>query len=197
MALPKQDPAAKASRVAAADGKVYFSYASIHTAVSSLVPRCREFRCAVRCRPLLLPTNCCRQQRAVSQPHPSLPACRRPAAYPTGLSVRAAVSFHRPDVIVAIGGGGFIPARMLRTELKVPILAVSLELYDDTTNTINGSVKRIQWFDETSGAGRELVQGKRVLIMDEVDDTRTTLKFCVEELLRTSQPAAVVNAYCV
>ena len=40
-----------------------------------------------------------------------------------------------PDVIVAIGGGGFIPARMLRTELKIPILAVSLELYDDTTNT--------------------------------------------------------------
>lgn len=25
------------------------------------------------------------------------------------------------------------------------------------------------------------VRGKRVLIMDEVDDTRTTLKYCVEE----------------
>ena len=26
------------------------------------------------------------------------------------------------------------------------------------------------------------VRGKRVLIMDEVDDTRTTLKYCVEEV---------------
>ena len=25
-----------------------------------------------------------------------------------------------PDVIIAIGGGGFIPARMLRTEIKIP-----------------------------------------------------------------------------
>lgn len=41
-------------------------------------------------------------------------------------------------------------------------------------------VKKVQWFDETSGVGKQ-VRGKRVLIMDEVDDTRTTLKYCVEE----------------
>ena len=45
-----------------------------------------------------------------------------------------------PDVFVAIGGGGFIPARMLRTEVKKPILAVSLELYDDATKTANETV---------------------------------------------------------
>jgi len=33
------------------------------------------------------------------------------------------VKAFRPDVIVAIGGGGFIPARMLRTEVKVLIAA--------------------------------------------------------------------------
>ena len=44
---------------------------------------------------------------------------------------------YNPDVIVAIGGGGYIPARMLRTALNVPILAVSLELYNDDTNTKN------------------------------------------------------------
>ena len=42
--------------------------------------------------------------------------------------------------MVAIGGGGFIPARMLRTQLKIPILAVSLELYDDSTNTAKAAV---------------------------------------------------------
>jgi hypoxanthine phosphoribosyltransferase len=40
----------------------------------------------------------------------------------------------KPDVIVAIGGGGFIPARMLRTQIKIPILAVSLEVVNITKN---------------------------------------------------------------
>ena len=107
--LAKQDPAGKMLRVAAADGKVYFSYSQIHAAVSSMVPRIRQFK---------------------------------------------------PDVIIAIGGGGFIPARMLRTELKIPILAVSLELYNDDTNTRNASVKRIQWYDEQQGLGLDAVRGK-------------------------------------
>lgn len=95
-----------------------------------------------------------------------------------------------PDVIIAIGGGGFIPARMLRTQIRKPILAVSLELYDDDTGQKGQRVKKVQWFDETSGVGRE-VRGKRVLIMDEVDDTRTTLKYCVEEVMKTNAPAAI------
>jgi hypoxanthine phosphoribosyltransferase len=85
----KQDPDEKARRAAAArsvasDGKIYFSYAQVASAVMACVPAVEEFK---------------------------------------------------PDVFVAIGGGGFIPARMLRTKVKKPILAISLELYDDATNT--------------------------------------------------------------
>ena len=98
-----------------------------------------------------------------------------------------------PAVIVAIGGGGFIPARMLRTELKIPILAVSLELYDDSTNTARSRVKKIQWFDETSEVGSR-VRGQKILIVDEVDDTRTTLQYCVEEIIRTNGPAEIAVA---
>ena len=87
----------------------------------------------------------------------------------------------KPDVIIAIGGGGFIPARMLRTEIKVPILAVSLELYDDSTNTARTTVVRKQWYDIDSELGK-LVKGGRVLIVDEVDDTRATLEYCVKEV---------------
>ncbi|CAE8589344.1 unnamed protein product [Polarella glacialis] len=87
----------------------------------------------------------------------------------------------KPDVIVAIGGGGFIPARILRTEVKIPILAVSLELYDDATKTANKHVLKKQWFDETSGVGNT-VRGRRVLAVDEVDDTRATLEYCIREL---------------
>lgn len=65
----------------------------------------------------------------------------------------------QPDVMIAIGGGGFIPACMLRTELRVPILAVSLELYDDATNSIKEQgVICHQWFDKTCEPGK-LVQG--------------------------------------
>jgi len=96
-----------------------------------------------------------------------------------------------PTVIVAIGGGGFIPARMLRSELKVPILAVSLELYDDATKAPqpDGQVKIKQWFDPESELARSTVHGGRVLIVDEVDDTRATLQFCAEELLGLTKQA--------
>jgi len=50
----------------------------------------------------------------------------------------------KPDVILAIGGGGFIPARIIRTSLKIPMLAVALSLYDDKTNTARKKVDRIQ-----------------------------------------------------
>ena len=103
----------------------------------------------------------------------------------------ARVKAFRPDVIVAIGGGGFIPARMLRTEVKVPIVAVGLELYDDSTNTINENGVQIkQWFSTEYGPGA-LVENGRVLVVDEVDDTRTTLAACVAELRKRHSPAEV------
>jgi hypoxanthine phosphoribosyltransferase len=98
-----------------------------------------------------------------------------------------------PSVIIAIGGGGFIPARMLRTELNIPILAVSLELYDDTNNTARPTVKKIQWFDEQSEVGSK-VRNHKILIVDEVDDTRTTLQYCVEEVIKTNNPSDIAIA---
>ena len=97
----------------------------------------------------------------------------------------------KPDVMIAIGGGGFIPARMLRTELKIPILAVSLELYDDKTKSIRDSgVICHQWFNEQSEPGK-LVKNGNVLIVDEVDDTRTTLQYAVEQVFEKCHPAKV------
>lgn len=97
-----------------------------------------------------------------------------------------------PAVIIAIGGGGYVPARMLRTSLKIPVLAVSLELYDDATNTISEvGVRKIQWYDERSDTGSR-VAGNRVLVVDEVDDTRTTLQYCVEELARADDPPSEI-----
>ncbi|BFZ57890.1 hypoxanthine-guanine phosphoribosyltransferase [Savitreella phatthalungensis] len=108
----------------------------------------------------------------------------------------------RPDLILAIGGGGFIPARILRTFLKVPgqknipIQAIGLVLYEDlgtgVEEQIGAEVQRIQWLDFSTMGGKSLL-GKRILIVDEVDDTRTTLHYAVRELLKdaTSQAEAV------
>lgn len=103
-----------------------------------------------------------------------------------------AIKAFKPDVIVAIGGGGFIPARMIRTELKtVPILAVSLELYDDKTDTARTEVKKNQWFTEEAGTYGAMPRGGRVLIVDEVDDSRRTLEYAVKTLQETNEPSAV------
>lgn len=98
----------------------------------------------------------------------------------------------KPDLIIAIGGGGFIPARMLRTFLKEPgqpnirIMAIILSLYEDihTVGTqaeqLGTQVVRTQWIDYAQSKV-DLVN-KNVLIIDEVDDTRTTLHYAVSEL---------------
>jgi phosphoribosyl-AMP cyclohydrolase/hypoxanthine phosphoribosyltransferase len=86
---------------------------------------------------------------------------------------------------VAIGTGGFIPARILKTYLRKSIYTVGVALYDDK-NQMADSPRKIQWIDEVE---RKL-EGRRVLLVDEVDDSRTTLAYCLGELL-THAPAEI------
>jgi hypoxanthine phosphoribosyltransferase len=85
------------------------------------------------------------------------------------------------DCIVAIGTGGFIPARIFKTYIPKPIFTVGIQYYDENNNPAE-SPRKIQWIDEVE---RKL-QGKRILLVDEIDDSRTTLVFCLKELLRHS-----------
>jgi len=102
-----------------------------------------------------------------------------------------------PTLFIAIGGGGFIPARILRTfcvtyvngkKRNIPIQAVGLVLYESMGGIAESQgteVVRTQWIDfSTLGAnftGGGLL-GRHILIVDEVDDTRTTLMYTVREL---------------
>jgi hypoxanthine phosphoribosyltransferase len=117
----------------------------------------------------------------------------------------------RPDLMIAIGGGGFIPARILRTFLKrpnnknIPIQAIGLSLYedlvsypsllnnnsnnsnstDDSPAIIGTQVIKTQWLHfGPSHATTTPLLGKNILIVDEVDDTRTTLAYAVQELTK-------------
>lgn len=98
------------------------------------------------------------------------------------------------DFIIAIGGGGFIPARILRTFLKKPgesskkIFAIILSLYEDIKTSgddkeeVGTEVKRIQWINYNDS--KINLNGKKVLIIDEVDDSRTTIHYAVNELVK-------------
>ncbi|MBI2410689.1 MAG: phosphoribosyltransferase [Candidatus Kerfeldbacteria bacterium] len=91
----------------------------------------------------------------------------------------------KPDCIVAIAGGGLIPARILRLFLEVPIYVISVRRYDDT-KLVSQVPQIMQWFDDPV----QQVDGKRILLVDEVDDTRVTLAFCAKKVL-AENPASL------
>ncbi|CAK3913504.1 Xanthine phosphoribosyltransferase 1 [Lecanosticta acicola] len=106
----------------------------------------------------------------------------------------------KPNLMIAIGGGGYVPARILRSFLKkpgspnIPIQAIGLSLYESlpTDNQIEKpgtKVTRTQWLDLSSLEMASLI-GKSILIVDEVDDTRTTLEYAVKELQKDVAIAA-------
>ncbi|KAI8379366.1 phosphoribosyltransferase-like protein [Radiomyces spectabilis] len=105
----------------------------------------------------------------------------------------------KPDLMIAIGGGGFIPARILRTFLhkrnnrNIPIQAIGLSLYEEIeiaqsqkedTPSAPPQVTKTQWLNFGASHSEISLLGRRILIVDEVDDTRQTLAFAVEELLK-------------
>lgn len=96
-----------------------------------------------------------------------------------GLAKKIAASGQEYDAMIAIGGGGFIPARMLRCYLNIPIYAITTAYYcDEVTGQTQKEVSKIQWLDPLP----EALKGKKVLVVDEVDDSRITLEFCLREL---------------
>ncbi|ORY99234.1 hypothetical protein BCR43DRAFT_523218 [Syncephalastrum racemosum] len=119
-------------------------------------------------------------------------------------SVRNAVERYRinedfqPDLMITITGGGLVPSRILRTFLhkrnnrNVPIQAIGLSLYEEleiaqaqglpTEGENAPQVTKTQWlnFDQSEVS----LLGRRILLVDEVDDTRQTLVFAVQEILK-------------
>jgi hypothetical protein len=104
------------------------------------------------------------------------------------LSKQILDSGYEPDLIVAIGTGGFIPARIIKTYIEKPILTVGLKLYDEN-NQPKKAPEKIQWIDEVE----KKLKGKKVLLVDEVDDSRVTLEYCLRELL-SDEPAEIAVA---
>lgn len=80
-----------------------------------------------------------------------------------------------PDYIIAIGGGGLAPARILREFIDIPIFVVTAKSY---SGTVSKELKIHQWLDERALSE---VRGKKVLIVDEIYDTGKTLSLLAPE----------------
>ena len=99
---------------------------------------------------------------------------------------------YTPDYLLAIGGGGLIPARIMRTYINRPILTIALSRYSDEIGTAPASTPiKLQWLE-----GKVNLDGKKVLVIDEVDDERTTLDFTLNELIE-HYPETEFSAFVV
>lgn len=77
------------------------------------------------------------------------------------------------DLIIAIGGGGLIPARIARNYIEKDIYVITVKLYN--SNDTVGKIDVIQWINID-------LKDKNVLIIDEINDTGTTLDYCINKL---------------
>ena len=91
-----------------------------------------------------------------------------------------------PTLLIAISAGGFLPTRILRNIIKseiggksLPIQTIGLCLYESDKHEIY----KTQWIstDNKNDPLAVLFSGQNILIIDEVDETRTTLSYAVKE----------------
>jgi hypoxanthine phosphoribosyltransferase len=93
---------------------------------------------------------------------------------------------YRPDVVVAIGRGGYVPARVLCDYFDVMDLAsIKLEHYHATERQARVQVKYPLVADLTD---------RRVLVVDDVSDTGETFEAALEHVYGHSRPADVRTA---
>ena len=90
-------------------------------------------------------------------------------------------SNYSPDYIIAIGSGGFIPARILRSYLNIPIICITVGFYSDD-DKLQKKTTRIQMIEKNSSE-HKMIKGKKIMVYDELDDTRYTLQYITDLLL--------------
>ena len=84
----------------------------------------------------------------------------------------------RPDIIVGVTRGGLIPAVMMSHYTGIRMETIDVRLRD----TFN-SPEHALWMAEEAGAG------KRILILDDINDTGETFKWIVKDWEESNPPA--------
>ena len=81
------------------------------------------------------------------------------------------------ECIIALGTGGLIPAKLLKTFLNIPIVVLTIKFYDEN-NKLMSEPDIIQW-------DQKVIQdnaNKKCLIVDEVLDSGSTISYVADRL---------------
>lgn len=78
------------------------------------------------------------------------------------------------DCIIAISSGGLFPAVLVKNILKIPMYTIAVSSY---SNEKRGDIKPLQWINNN-------FESQKVLVIDEIDDTGSTLTYTVDRLQR-------------
>lgn len=92
----------------------------------------------------------------------------------------------QPDMIIAIACGGWLPARLFKNYLGVDAYSLGMSYYNED----NERQEKPRVTQKLEGLESGL-EGKVILIVDEVDDTRGTLLKAIEEIKRRHKPAEI------
>ncbi len=102
------------------------------------------------------------------------------------LAKQIMASDYRPEVIVAIGRGGYVPARLLCDYLdSMALTSIKIEHYLAGSNKTEQAVIKYPLCAD--------IENKRVLLVDDVNDSGDTLEVAVEHLQRF-KPARILTA---
>lgn len=89
---------------------------------------------------------------------------------------RAAVDLKgQYDCIIAIGTGGFVPAKLLKECLHIPCYSITIKSYSIEHQQLD-QIEIQQWIDP------KLIENQKVLLVDDMDDTGASIKFCLDRL---------------
>ncbi len=104
-----------------------------------------------------------------------------------GLAAKIENSGWRPDLVVAVSRGGFVPARLLCDFMDISdLLAVQSQHWVEAARAAERAILKYPY--------RVDAQGKRVLVVDDIVDTGETLELARDFIASEWKPAEVRTA---
>jgi uncharacterized protein len=80
-----------------------------------------------------------------------------------------------PDIVLGIGSGGWLPAKLVNNHFNVEIESIQVSCYNnrELSNIVESNFSKIN---------SNYIINKKILIIDDVNDTGTTLGYVVDKL---------------
>lgn len=105
------------------------------------------------------------------------------------------INFDKFDLIVAIGNGGIVPGALIQNFLKIPMEILWINFRDENNNPI-----RKEPIVTKINTNLKKLEGKKILIVDDVTRTGATLKKAKDILKNNKLKTFVINGqadYCL